>query len=179
VRLETERLVLRVPESSDLDGYAAMFGDPEVARYTSGRVRNREETVEAIERMRRHWDDYGVGLFSVVRTEDRRLVGRVGYLAWDTTRWAHGLRENVTPSYEIELGWTLAREFWGRGYATEAAAAARDHAFAELALPRLFSLIARPNAASIRVAERLGERLEQRDVPGPFPHPTDLYAISA
>jgi RimJ/RimL family protein N-acetyltransferase len=179
VRLETERLVLRPPEPGDLDGYVPMFGDPQVARYTSGRVATREETAAAIERMRRHWDHYGAGLFSVLRKEDARLVGRVGFLAWDTARWVNGLREDVSAGYELELGWTLTREFWGRGYATEAAAAVRDHAFAELGLPRLFSLIARPNVASVRVADRLGETLELRDVPGPFPYPTDLYSIAA
>ncbi|TML40785.1 MAG: GNAT family N-acetyltransferase, partial [Actinobacteria bacterium] len=77
-----------------------------------------------------------------------------------------------------EIGWTLAREHWGRGYATESATAARDWALQELGLRRLISLIQRGNNASVRVAEKLGESLEREDLRGPFRRPTDLYALT-
>jgi RimJ/RimL family protein N-acetyltransferase len=109
------------------------------------------------------WERHGVGLFSVVRKDDDRLVGRVGYLLWDTERWVHAMREELEGDLELEIGWTLIRAFWNQGYATEAAIACRDHAFDELGRERVISLIAPENVASIRVAEKIGESYE-RDV---------------
>ena len=76
----------------------------------------------------------------------------------------------------VELGWVLAKEHWGRGYATEAALAARDHAFKTLKLPRLISLIMKGNDRSIRVAERIGARYV-RDV-GRDDWSVRLYAVN-
>jgi RimJ/RimL family protein N-acetyltransferase len=118
----------------------------------------------SIERMLRHWDRHGVGLFSVVRKEDERLLGRTGYLLWDTTRWVSAMHEAVDGDLELEIGWTFERAFWNQGYATEAAIACRDHALGELGRDRFISLIARPNIASIRVAEKIGETLEREDI---------------
>jgi RimJ/RimL family protein N-acetyltransferase len=179
VQLETERLLLRLPERDDLDGYAVFFADPEVVRFTSGVTANRAETARGIERMLRHWDEHDIGLFSVVRKEDERLVGRAGFLLWDAETWVNAMRQAPGGRIETELGWTLGREFWGRGYATEAARAARDWALAERGLPRLISLIQRGNWRSVRVAEKLGEILEREELPGPFPATTDLYALRA
>ena len=75
------------------------------------------------------------------------MVGRVG--CWRPEGWPG-----------LEVGWTLRRRFWGRGYATEAARASLEYAFTTLDQPRVISLIAPDNVNSIRVAERLGERPE-------------------
>ena len=161
--LETERLLLRLPEPSDVDALAEAFADPEVVRYLSGIPLTREETLEAIDRMRAHWERYGSGLFTVERKEDGQVVGRAGILLWDPMRWEHGMRAELDGPVEAEIGWTLARRHWGNGYATEAALAARDWALQEFDLPRLISLIHADNIRSQRVAEKLGERYE-RDV---------------
>jgi RimJ/RimL family protein N-acetyltransferase len=163
VRLETERLVLRIPEPEDRDGYAEMWGDPEVVRFLGGTTVAPDEVPAGIDRMLGQWERHGVGLFSVVRKDDDRLVGRVGYLLWDTERWVHAMREELEGDLELEIGWTLIRAFWNQGYATEAAIACRDHAFGELGRERVISLIAPENVASIRVAEKIGESYE-RDV---------------
>jgi len=163
VRLETERLVLRKPEPGDLDGYAELWGSSEVVRYLSGTTLPRDEVPAAIERMLGQWERHGVGLFSVLRKEDERLVGRVGYLLWDPERWVNAMHEQLDGELELEIGWTIAHELWGNGYATEAALACRDHAFHELGRDRVISLIAPENVASIRVAEKIGESYE-RDV---------------
>ena len=163
MRLETERLVLRKPELGDLDGYAEVWGDPEVVRYLSGTTLPRDEVPAAIERMLEHWERHGVGLFSVLRKEDGRLVGRVGYLLWDPERWVNAMHEQLDGELELEVGWTIARSLWGSGYATEAALACRDNAFGELGRDRVISLISPQNVASIRVAEKIGESYE-RDV---------------
>jgi RimJ/RimL family protein N-acetyltransferase len=165
VRLETERLVLRRPEPGDRDSYAEIFGDPEVMRFLGGgRTLAREDVPGSIERMLRHWDRHGVGLYSVVRKEDERLIGRTGFLLWDTARWMSAMHEELEGQLELEIGWTFARAFWNQGYATEAAIACRDQAFGELGREKVISLIARENLASIRVAEKIGETLEREDV---------------
>ena len=179
MQLETERLHLRRPEPGDLDAYAAFFADPEVVRYTGGVIKTRAESAAAVEAMIRHWDRHGIGLFTLVRREDDRVLGRVGFLLWDPQRWVHGLANELSGVTETEIGWTLGREFWGFGYATEAAAGARDWALGEPGLARLISLIQRGNTASVRVAEKLGERLEREDLDGPFRATVDLYALTA
>jgi RimJ/RimL family protein N-acetyltransferase len=179
VRLETERLILRKPEMDDLDGYAELWADPEVVRYLSGATLPRDQVPKAIERMLGQWERHGVGLFSVVRKEDERLVGRVGYLLWDPERWVSAMHEQLDGDLELEIGWTIVRSLWGNGYATEAALACRDHALGELGRERVISLIAPENTASIRVAEKIGETLERRDVGGEaFARITvDLYSL--
>ena len=86
-------------------------------------------------------------MWGVEELATRRLVGRVGFNCPEG--W---------PAYE--LGWTIGREFWGRGFATEAARAALDHAFTALNRDHIVSLIDPSNESSKRVAERLGERVE-------------------
>ena len=178
VQLETERLLLRLPRRDDLDAYAEFYGDPEVVRFTGGVTKSRTECAESIERMLRHWDDHGVGLFSVVRKDHEHVIGRVGLLVWDTATWRNAMQQPAGDDIETEIGWTLARREWGRGYATEAAAAVRDFALGELGLRRLVSLIARGNEASVRVALKLGETLEREDLAGPFKATVDLYALT-
>ena len=99
----------------------------------------------------------------MISKDDEQFLGRVGYLLWDTERWVNGVSEVLEGDLELEIGWTILRASWSQGYATEAAIACRDHAFGELGHDRVISLIAPPNVASIRVAEKLGESYE-RDV---------------
>jgi RimJ/RimL family protein N-acetyltransferase len=177
VRLETERLVLRKPELGDLDGYAELWGDEQVVRFLGGRTLSRDEVPAGIERMLKQWDRHGVGLFSVLRKDDERLIGRVGYLLWDSERWVNAMAEELEDPLELEIGWVVASAFWNQGYATEAAVACRDHALGPLGRERVISLIAPENVASIRVAEKIGERYE-RDVDiGASVGPVGVYAL--
>jgi [ribosomal protein S5]-alanine N-acetyltransferase len=175
--LETARLLLRLPEVDDLEGYAAVFGGPEVVAFLGMAPQTLEESLAGIQRMRRHWDRHRIGLFSVVRKEDERLLGRVGFLLWDPERWISAMREDLEGEFETEIGWTLGSEHWGQGYATEAAIACRDWVLGERGLTRLVSVIAPGNTASIRVAKRIGETLEREDLPGPFDRRVDLYSL--
>jgi [ribosomal protein S5]-alanine N-acetyltransferase len=175
VRLETERLILRKPEAGDRDGYAEIWGDPEVVRFLGGRTLSPEEIPEGIERMLKQWERHGVGLFSVLRKEDERLIGRVGYLLWDSERWVNAMHEELDGDLELEIGWVVASAYWNKGYATEAAAACRDNAFSRLGRDRVISLIDPQNLPSIRVAEKIGERYE-RDVEI-IVGPVGLYAL--
>jgi RimJ/RimL family protein N-acetyltransferase len=96
-----------------------------------------------------HWQLRGYGQWAVEERISGTLVGRLGF--WNPDGW---------PGFEI--GWMLRREFWGKGYASEGARAALDHAFTELAKRQVISLIHPENVASIRVAEKLGEKLHDR-----------------
>ena len=167
--IETERLILRKPLLRDAADLAAAYADPETVRYIGdGSTATREQVEEGIAQWLERWDSWGMSLFSLERREDGRVVGRAGFLRWDPETWEVG-------GNETELGWLLAREHWGRGYATEAALALRDWAFAERGLTRLISLIAPTNLRSIHVAERLGERYERDvEVRG---KPTRLYSL--
>jgi len=175
-QLETERLVLREPEQGDLDALAEIFADQETMLHLGGSPRTRDQVQVGLDNMIRHWRRYDVGLFILVRKADDVVLGRVGFLVWDTASWANGLHDDVGEPYETELGWTVGREHWGRSYAPEAAVAARDWIFAEREdLPRLISLINLENRASIRVAEKLGAN-PGRIVEGPpFTGPTCVY----
>ena len=159
MRLETERLVLRTPRLEDAPAAAEHLTDPEVMRFigVDGATVPRPVCVEVVRKWLDRWQANGFGQFAVERREDGRFLGRAGLLVWDRAGWGPStLPEAVEP--EIELGWTLAREHWGNGFATEAARAIRDWAFGELALERLISIIHPENTASQRVAERLGAR---------------------
>ena len=147
VTLETERLLLRAFRGADWEAYAAMCADPEVMKFLgTGVTLGRDDAWRSMAGILGHWRLLGYGMFAVELKATGDLLGRVGYL--DPPGW---------PGFE--LGWVLGRPYWGKGYATEAAKVARDHAFGPLGKERLISLIRPGNAPSIRVAERLGERL--------------------
>ncbi|HKY21839.1 MAG TPA: GNAT family N-acetyltransferase [Vicinamibacterales bacterium] len=148
VELETERLKLRMWCESDLDAYAEMCADPQVMRYlTQGKLFTRADAWRSIAFFMGHWQMRGYGHWAVEEKATGRMIGRIGFL--NPEGW---------PGFEI--GWTLASPTWGKGYATEGAKAALQYAFTELDRPHVISLIHPENASSIRVAERLGERLE-------------------
>lgn len=150
VTLQTERLVLRMFREEDSDAYAAMCADPEVMRHLGeGRTLTRGEAWRQMAMILGHWRLRGYGLWAVEERATGALLGRIGF--FNPEGW---------PGFE--LGWVLRREAWGKGYATEGARRALAHAFTDMGRPRVISLIYPANAASIRVAERLGQRLERR-----------------
>ena len=147
VTLETDRLILRMLCEADFDRYAELCADPEVMRYLGdGKPLDRPTAWRSLATMVGHWTLRRYGFWAVEERSSGALVGRVGF--WNPEGW---------PGFE--LGWVLRRSFWGQGYATEAARVALRFAFSEVNQPKVISLIIPENAASIRVAERLGERL--------------------
>ena len=147
------------------------FADPEVVRcLRDGTTSTLAEVEDGVVDWLDRWERWGVGFCSLKRKEDGRVLGRAGFVRWDPETWQIG-------GSETELGWVLAREHWGHGYASEAAAALRDWAFAERGLSRLISLIHHENVQSVHVAERIGERYK-RDVVF-RDHPTRLYSLGA
>jgi RimJ/RimL family protein N-acetyltransferase len=146
--LETERLLLRPFRDSDIDEYATMCADPEVMRFLGERsVLTRDQAWRQMAMFVGHWQLRGFGVWIVEERASGSLVGRVGL------HYPEGWPDR-------ELAWTLARPYWGRGFAHEAARAALAHAFETLGWQRVISLIDPHNHRSIRLAERLGERPE-------------------
>jgi RimJ/RimL family protein N-acetyltransferase len=148
-RITTERLVLRGFEAADFEPYAAMMADAEVTRHLGdGRPLGREDAWRQMAIFVGHWSLRGFGIWAVEERETGGLVGRIGCL--EPEGW---------PGFE--LAYTLARPFWGRGYAREGARAALAHARGTLGRKDVISLIRPANTASARVAESLGAAPER------------------
>jgi len=159
--IDTDRLLLRLPTSRDVEAVAGAMADEEVMRFIGlGTTSSFEESRAHVEWMERAWASDGFGAFIVVRKSDEATLGHVGLFAWDPTTWRPGIRRELGDDAEVELGWMLSREAWGCGYASEAAAAARDWALGELRPRRLISLIHPQNTRSARVATKIGEHHE-------------------
>jgi RimJ/RimL family protein N-acetyltransferase len=163
-RLETERLILRELREDDVHPLFELMQDPDVVRYIGDRrIPTQPECWRAIATWIGHWALRGYGLWAVEERASGAFIGRIGLI--NPLGWPGP-----------ELGWTLAKPWWGHGYATEAAARALAWGFEEHGFPELISLIDPDNAASIRVAERLGERrLRETDLMG---HRVLVYGIS-
>lgn len=145
--LETERLRLRQPRPEDYEAYCVSAADAEVRRYLNGEPLDREQAWRELAYLIGHWGMRGFGFYTVEERATGRWVGRIGFN--QPEGW---------PGFE--LGWTLARDAWGQGYATEAARACLEHAWSR-GIPRVISVIAPENRASIAVAERIGETYER------------------
>ena len=160
--LETDRLILRMWRNEDFAAYEKMCADPEIMKYLGGRTFDRLEAWRHMAFLVGHWQLLGFGHWAVEEKESGKFIGRLGFL--NPEGW---------PGFEI--GWTLAREAWGKGYATEGARSALDYAFHDLNKDHVISLIHPENKNSIRVAERLGETLEgQTELLG---HDVLIYGI--
>jgi len=150
-------------EETDFEAYAQICDDPDVMRYIGGKPLTRLEAWRHMAYMVGHWHFRGYGHWAVEEKTSGRLIGRLGFL--NPAGW---------PGFEI--GWTLGRESWGKGYASEGARRALHYAFEELGRDHVISLIHPENKASIKVAERLGEKVEgETEVLG---IPVLIYGIS-
>jgi len=146
IELETPRLKLRKFREDDWEPYAVMCSDPAVMRYLgSGVTLTRDETWRAIAGMLGHWQLRGYGMWALEEKATGALVGRAGFI--NPAGW---------PGFE--LGWVLAKPHWGKGFASEAAREALRYGFEVMKRDRVISLIRPKNAASIRVAEAIGEK---------------------
>ncbi|HEY3349090.1 MAG TPA: GNAT family N-acetyltransferase [Thermoanaerobaculia bacterium] len=143
----TERLHLRPFRPDDFEAHAAICADPEVMRFIRAGALTRSDSWWQLARYMGHWQLRGYGLWAVVERASERLVGHMGFL---DPEGGHG----------FEMGWALAREAWGRGYALEGTREALDYAFGTLGRDHVACVIRPDNARSIRLAGRLGARLE-------------------
>ena len=162
--METSRIAFRPLTWDDLPFFTALHADPVVARYLmSGKPRSEVETREWLERVMSWYPD-GLGHMGVVLKETGQLVGRCGLQYFEVEQGVRRARAffgpgsapaEVSTARVIEVGYTFHPSVWGRGLATEAALLMRDHGFAR-GEEQIMAVIHAENAASIRVAERIG-----------------------
>ena len=149
-RLETERLVIRSWVPSDRADFQALTEDPEVMHYVHGGVPyTSEEVDEWFARQARQVTHDNVCMGALIEKATDRIIGIAGTQPLGTTG-------------DLEIGWWLARASWGRGYATEAGAAAMNHVLDSLGRRRVVAIIDPGNEPSKRVVARLGMHYEAR-----------------
>jgi len=141
--LETPRLRLRPMVAADATPLLALFGDRRFMKSFNATPFDRTAMHRWVARNLTHQEVYGFGLFAIEERQSGTVIGDCGLELMDLG---------------AELGYDLRRDRWGRGFATEAACAVRDHAFGELGIDRLVSLIRVGNQPSSRVAEKVGMR---------------------
>jgi [ribosomal protein S5]-alanine N-acetyltransferase len=149
VTLETPRILLRQFSTNDLDALAALMSDAQFMRFSTGPY-SREQTEAFLERIFAGYRDQLPSQFALIHRADKKLIGYCGFF-----------RQIVDNIEEVEIGYRLDSGYWGRGLATEAARVVRDHAFNDLNLGHVVSLIHPGNTASRRVAEKNGMTAEK------------------
>jgi RimJ/RimL family protein N-acetyltransferase len=154
----TQRLSLRSWRDEDLEPFAALNGDPRVMEFYPSML-DRAESDASASRIREHLDHHDFGLWAV---EVRSGAPFIGYVGLSTPAFT----EHFTPC--VEIGWRLAYEHWGRGYATEAARRVVRYAFEKLQLPEIVSFTAAWNLRSQQVMQRIGMCSSSSDS---FEHP--------
>jgi len=160
IRIETDRLILRPPQAADFDAWAANMADEDSARYIGG-MQPRPVAWRGFLTMVGAWEIQGFGMFSVIEKSSGQWIGRMG--PWCPDGW---------PGREV--GWGLARQAWGKGYAREGAIACMDFAFDQLGWDDVIHSIDRGNASSQVLAQRLGSRNRG---PGRMPPPFENLPI--
>jgi RimJ/RimL family protein N-acetyltransferase len=149
--IETERLLLRQWREGDWHGLHRTYGDSEVMSWIGSAALDLASTAAAVGRMSMHWRILGYGMFAMESRATHEIVGRVGLMFHPD--WP-------LEGPKVEVGWTLERSSWGRGYATEGANASLEFAFGELDLPQIFSMTRPNNDRSRAVMERCGLRCQ-------------------
>ncbi|MEL7432138.1 MAG: GNAT family N-acetyltransferase [Chlamydiota bacterium] len=144
--LITERLLLRHWKKTDLDPFAKMNADPRVMAYFP-KTLSTQETTDLVEQMDRMLKEKGYGPWAVEVPGIVPFIGFVGLMYQD-------FPADFTPC--IEIGWRLAYDYWGQGYAFEAASKVMEYAFFELQLPELVSLTSIKNKRSQKLMQKLG-----------------------
>ena len=141
--LETERLFLRPMNASDIEAVFEMRRDHEIMRYIREPVQSREEAENWINLISSRWAKDRIGFCSLIEKQSGKFAGWCGL--WE-------LKENG----EIEVGYAIAREFWGKGYASESAEAFLEYGFNQLNLEKIVAVARPENTASRRVMEKIG-----------------------
>ncbi|MGF1510438.1 MAG: GNAT family N-acetyltransferase [Myxococcota bacterium] len=147
----TQRLWVRRLDADCLSDLMTLFSDPQAIRDFAMAGRPAPDPREVLRRTLHDYGAYGHGFYGLHLKENGVMIGLVGLL-----------RQRIEARDDVEVGYRLHPEYWGQGYALEAAVAARNHAFETLAVDRVISLILPENLASRRVAERSGMRFAGR-----------------
>jgi ribosomal-protein-alanine N-acetyltransferase len=139
---ETDRLILRRLDERDIDAIFAMRSDPEVMRFIRA-PQNRAETVNWLNLVSSRWESDRIGFCAIVEKQTGKFIGWCGL--WQ-------LKETS----ELEIGYAIAKEFWGKGFATEAARIFLRYAFEQLNPDKIVAVAEPENLSSRCVMEKLG-----------------------
>jgi ribosomal-protein-alanine N-acetyltransferase len=150
VELRTQRLLLRRWRPEDREPFAALNADPVVMEHFPS-VQDRATSDASVDRIDRQWDDLGFGIYAVEVTGIADFVGFVGLAV---PSWDLPFEHRADPP--VEIGWRLAAQHWGHGYAVEAASAVLEHGLGDLGLPEVLSWTVPANVRSRKVMERIG-----------------------
>ena len=148
--IETPRLTLRYITIGDSKALIPILGDPEVMRYSIIGVHNRPRIRQFIEQRLLSYLECGFGLYAVINKKDGELMGYCGFFV-----------QSIEHQKEVEIGYRLAKKYWGQGYATEAAQAVLKYGRERYNFKRFVCLIEPENTRSINVAKKLGMELEK------------------
>lgn len=160
---ETPRLILRQITNDDVNDLATIFADPVVMKFWPS-TRTYAETKQYCDGILSCYQQYGFGLWATIYKADNNLIGRCGLIP-----------QLIDGQKEVEIGYLLAKEYWGRGLATEAAIAIKNYGFQQLNFNRLISLIVPENIASQKVAMKNGMKYEKDTTHAGIKH--RVYAI--
>ncbi|MEU9111747.1 GNAT family N-acetyltransferase [Streptomyces sp. NPDC048483] len=167
--IHTPRLLLRHWQDDDLVPMADINADPLVMHWIGdGTVLDLEQTAQAIERWEEEWDEEGFGLFAVELLASGELAGFVGLSVPEYL-------PEALPG--IEISWRLGRQFWGQGYASEAAQAVLEFALQDRGLDRVIAIDRPGNEASVNVMRKLGMAFERETVHPEFGHALTVHSI--
>ena len=144
--IETQRLILRRWRDTDRDPYSAMMADPQVADALGG-VLDRAQVDRSIDRNEAAFEQHGVGRFAVERRADGRFLGHSGLMP---------IPKALPTAPGFEIGWALAKDAWGAGYASEAARAAIADGFTRIGLVEIIAYTTLGNLRSQAVMARVG-----------------------
>ena len=171
VTLFSDRLCLRQWRDEDREAFAAMNSDARVMEFFRNRL-SRAESDAMVDGIQKHFSEHGFGLWAIEVPGAARFIGFAGLAV-------PRLSAHFTPF--VEVGWRLAFEHWGHGYATEAARLALGYGFGTVALPEIVSFTSATNHRSRAVMERLGMRRDPADdfdyPPMPKGHPLRRHVL--
>jgi [ribosomal protein S5]-alanine N-acetyltransferase len=149
--LETSRLTLRYITARDAEALMPILGDAEVMQYSIIGVHSKKQIKQFIEQRLISYMEYGFGLYAVVHKQNQELIGYCGFFI-----------QSIEQQKEVEVGYRLAKKYWGQGLATEAAQAVMEYGQQRFNFQRFVCLIETENSRSIRVANKLGMTLEKK-----------------
>jgi RimJ/RimL family protein N-acetyltransferase len=151
----------------DLEPMYRIFGDADVMQFGDG-VQTKEWVNAWLHTCLERYQIWGYGPYAIIEQCSQNVIGYCGLFFFP----------NIDGQAEVEIGYRLAQSTWGQGYATEAAKAVRDYAFTTLGIKRLIAMIDPSNAASIRVAEKIGMHYEKDVRFEGYTHPDHVYVIT-
>lgn len=149
--IETSRLTLRYITSRDAEALRPILGDPEVMQFSIIGVHSKKQIKQFIEQRLLSYLERGFGLYALVHKKNKELIGYCGFFL-----------QSIEQQREVEIGYRLAKKYWGQGLATEAAQAVLEYGQQRFRFKRFICLIDPQNTRSIRVATKLGMKLEKK-----------------